>query len=82
MYRYPCVVDPDPHGFAIDSGRLDSDPERLDPHKRKKEEKKIMFRSAGCSLLRVGGFFLSLDVLHGGLGINILLCLIKNINFM
>jgi hypothetical protein len=28
-----------------------------------------MFFSAGCSFLRAGGFFCSLDVLHGGLGI-------------
>jgi hypothetical protein len=38
-----------------------------------------MFRSAGCSLLRAEGFFCSLDVLYGGLGIGKLSFLIKKI---
>ncbi len=36
-----------------------------------------MFRSAGCSLLRAEGFFCSLGVLYGGLGIGKLQILIK-----
>jgi hypothetical protein len=36
-----------------------------------------MFRSAECSLLRAEGFFCSLDVLYGGLGIGNLQFLIN-----
>jgi hypothetical protein len=38
-------------------------------HKSQKKLRNFMFRSVGCSLLRAGGFFCSLDVFSGGLGI-------------
>jgi hypothetical protein len=36
---------------------------------KNRKEKKFMFLSAGCSLLRAEGFFCSLVFLYGGLGI-------------
>ncbi len=63
-------------------GRLDSDPDfhwECGPGSRwakmthKKEKcRNVFFQSAGCSLMRAGGFSCCLDVLHGSLGINIL----------
>jgi hypothetical protein len=38
-------------------------------HKSRKKLRNFMVWSAGCSLLRAEGFFCSLDVLYGGLGI-------------
>jgi hypothetical protein len=45
----------------------------LNPEGQKITHKKrnFMFSNAGCSLLWAGGYCLSLDVLHGGLGINV-----------
>jgi hypothetical protein len=37
-----------------------------------------MFRSAGCSLWRAGGFFCYLEVLYGGPRINILQFFLSN----
>jgi hypothetical protein len=39
-----------------------------------------MFYIAGCPLLRAGGFFCSLDILYGGLGINKLKLKIKTLD--
>jgi hypothetical protein len=38
-------------------------------HKNREKIRNFMFCSAGCSLLRTEGFFCSLEVLYGGLGI-------------
>ncbi len=38
-------------------------------HKNRKKLRDFLFRSAGCTLLRAEGFFCSLDVLNGGLGL-------------
>ncbi len=46
---------------------------------KKTENRIFMFWSAGCSLLRAEGFFCSLGVLYGGLGISKLQFLIKKI---
>jgi hypothetical protein len=51
-----------------------------DPQNRKKLIN-LIFWSAGCSILRAEGFFCSLDVLCGGLGINKSQFLIKQDNF-
>ncbi len=48
-------------------------------HKNRKKSRIFMFLSAGCSLLRAEGFSCSLGVLYGGLGINKLQFLIKEI---
>jgi hypothetical protein len=48
-------------------------------HKKRNKLRNLMFCSAGCSLLRAEGFFCSLDVLYGGLGIGKLQILIKKI---
>jgi hypothetical protein len=60
--------------IRIDFDLLDPDP---DPgQKSRKKLRKCMFRSAGCSLLRAGGFsctpvaWTTTDVHHGGLGVN------------
>jgi hypothetical protein len=45
----------------------------------KKEVKNCICSSAECYFLVAGGFFCSFDVLHGGLGINILQFLIKTV---
>jgi hypothetical protein len=42
-------------------------------HIYRKKLRNFMFgKSAGCSLLRAEGFFCSLDILYGGLGMGIL----------
>jgi hypothetical protein len=48
-------------------------------HKNRKKSRIFMFLSTGCSFLRAEGFFCSLGVLYGGLGISILQFLIKKI---
>ncbi len=53
-----------------------------DPQKLRKVMKFHVFWSAGCSILRAESFSCSLDVHHGGLGMNVLYFLIKkNKNF-
>jgi hypothetical protein len=47
----------------------------------KKSKKKLLFWSAGLSLLRAGGFSCSLNLLQGSIGINILQFLIQKIWF-
>jgi hypothetical protein len=49
-------------------------------HKSRTKVNRLNFLSAGCSLLRAGGFSCSLDILNGGLGISKLQEQ-KNINF-
>ncbi len=81
------VSDPDPHGSALiwvaGSGSIqiaDLDPGGQKLHtKIEKRHRIVMFWSAGCSLLRAEGFFCSLGVLYGGLGISKLQFLIKKI---
>jgi hypothetical protein len=63
----PVDPDPDPGGQKLPT--------------KKKKLRKILFLSAGCSLLRAEGFSCSLDVLYGGLGISKLQFLTKNIFF-
>jgi hypothetical protein len=46
-------------------------------HKNRKKARIFMVLSTGCSLLRAEGFFCSLGVLYGGLGISKLQFLIK-----
>ncbi len=48
-------------------------------YKNRKKYRIFMFWSAGCSLLRAEGFFCSVGVLYGGLGISKLQFLIKKI---
>jgi hypothetical protein len=48
-------------------------------HKIEQKYRTFMFGSARCSLLRAEGFFCSLGVLYGGLGISKLQFLIKKI---
>ncbi len=48
-------------------------------HKNRKKYRIFMFLCTGCSLLRTEGFYNSLGVLYGGLGISKLQFLIKKI---
>ncbi len=50
-------------------------------HKSRRNFVNFMLLSAGCSLLRAEGFFSSLYVLYGGLGISKWHFLIKNFFF-
>ncbi len=47
-------------------------------HKNRKKLRSFMFWCAWCSLLRIEGFFCSLDFIYGGLGIGKLQFLIKS----
>jgi hypothetical protein len=68
------VSDPNPHWFwSAGSGRAKM------THKNRKKLRNLMFWSAGCSLLRAEGFFYSLEVFYGGLGISKLQFLIRKI---
>ncbi len=53
------VSDPDPYWIRIQIRSVDPDP----------GGQNAMVLSAGCSLLRSEGFFCSLEILYGGLGI-------------
>ncbi len=56
-------------GSVPDSIRpMDPDPVT---HKSSKKLRNFMFWSAGCSFLRVEGFFCSLEIPYGGLGIGV-----------
>jgi hypothetical protein len=57
------VVDPDPLGCRFGSRWW-----KL-THKTRKKWRYVLFWSAGCSLLRAGGFSCSLEVFQGGQGV-------------
>ncbi len=59
----------DPDSIRSVNPYPDPDPEGQKWPTKTKKIKKFMFWSAGCSLLRAEGFYCSLDVLYGGLGI-------------
>jgi hypothetical protein len=69
------VVDPDPPGWIYnDFDRMDPDPDPgglNDPQKRDKSEEVYCFEVLNVLFYELEGFSCSLDVLHGGLGINI-----------
>jgi hypothetical protein len=66
-------LDPDPHPNCGSGSRR----AKITPKNIKKY--RIFILSTGCSLLRADGFFCSLVVLYGGLGISKLQFLIKKI---
>ncbi len=70
------VADPDSHGSALIDCGSGSRRAKM-THKSRKKYRILMFWSAGCSLLRAEGFFCTLAVLYGGLGISKLQYLIK-----
>ncbi len=67
-------VDLDPYGSALILGRLNPIRIRIQVGKNdtESEEMYLLFWNVGFRLLRREGFFCSLDVLHGVLGINIM----------
>jgi hypothetical protein len=62
-----CFVDTDSHGFWSDVSGFSR--AKLS-HRNRKNKEISSFSSVGCSLLRTESFLVSLDFLHGGLGIN------------
>jgi hypothetical protein len=68
------LLDPDPHSNCGSGSRG-----AKMAHKNRKKSRIFMFLSTGCSLLRAKGFFCSLGVLYGSLGISKLQFLIKKI---
>jgi hypothetical protein len=73
--HFIAVLDPNPHGSAmilVDWIRIQV--RKNDSQKKRKKVKKciVLILSAGCSFLRARGFSCSLDVLRGGLLINIM----------
>jgi hypothetical protein len=60
------VSDPDPR--SVDQSGSGSRRIKM-TRKSRKKLRNFMFSSAGCFLLRAEGFFCSLNVLSGGLGI-------------
>ncbi len=71
------VSDPDPDSIrSVDPSGSGSRRAKM-THKSRKKLRYFMFSSAGCFLLRAEGFFCSLDVLSGGLGIGKLYFFIK-----
>jgi hypothetical protein len=75
------VLDPDPHGTALIrvAGSGSGSRRAKMTHKNRKKSRIFMFLSTECSLFRAEGFFCSLGVLYGSLGISELQFLIKKI---